>query len=349
MTGSPEDPGRLLHELGDAASQIAFSKLYAFTDLSRHQLGSFSAAWERLATDQRRRILRRMAELAELSYRVSFGAVFRLTLDDSDADVRATAVEALWEDESPDLIGPFIRLLRSDPSPQVREAAAKGLGRFVLAAELEKLEPAIQQRIITELLTVLHLPSETSRVRRRALESVSYACTSEVTDALRAAYDDDDETMQIGALVGMGRTCDRRWEAILQQELRSPLAARRYEAALACGEQGLGRAVQPLSRLLDDSDREVVFASIWALGQIGGREARDALLAAYDDGDDDERNAIDDALAENALSSGDLPLGLYEPGELAHLLNTDDLLEDDGSDDADVDRLDADAWDLEDS
>ena len=171
-----------------------------------------------------------------------------------------------------------------------------------MAVELEQIESPIQARIITDLLTTFYLAGESIGVRRRAVESVAYACTPDVLAALEVAYYDEDERMRLSALVGMGRSCDPRWESILLDELGSSLPAMRYEAALASGELSLHSAVSSLEDLLDDADNQVRDASIWALGQIGGARAREALLTAFDDADDDTRSAIEDALAEQALA-----------------------------------------------
>ena len=126
------------------------------------------------------------------------------------------------------------------------------------------------------------------------------------------AYYDDDERMRLSALVGMGRSCDPHWEGILLEELGNRSPAVRYEAALACGELSLQRAVPSLERLLDDADNQVRDASIWSLGQIGGTRAREALLEAHERADESTRSAIEDALAEQALAEGDLEFPLYE-------------------------------------
>jgi HEAT repeat protein len=47
----------------------------------------------------------------------------------------------------------------------------------------------------------------------------------------------------------------------------------------------LNELVLPLVELLDDPDSEVMIASIRALGEIGGDEARSALECLLDDGD----------------------------------------------------------------
>jgi HEAT repeat protein len=246
---------------------------------------------------------------------VNFDAIFRYCLDDPDAEVRAIAVDGLWENEEVALAGSLLTMLRADPSIRVRTAAAAGLGRYVLAGELERLEAPVQARIMIELLTTFHLAAESIEVRRRAIESAAYACTAEVHEALDMAYYDDDERMRLSAVVGMGRSCDQRWAKTILAEMESSLAAMRYEAVLASGELGLRQAVPALALLLEDADSQVREATIHALGQIEGPEARQVLLSAYDDADEHMRAALDEALAEQALAEGELDLMLYEVGD----------------------------------
>jgi hypothetical protein len=118
--------------------------------------------------------------------------------------------------------------------------------------------------------------------------------------------------MRLSAMVGMGRSCDKRWTKIVLDELESGSPAMRYEAALASGHITLRGAVPTLTRLLDDADPQVRDAVIWSLGQIGGDQAKQALLAALEDADEDTAAALEDALAEQALSDGDLDFPLYE-------------------------------------
>lgn len=306
------DLKQLLEQLNDPKNPIQFSRLYVLSDLAGEQLAKFQVIWDSLPADQRRRLIYALVELAEASFQVNFDAIFYHCLDDPDAEVRTMAINGLWENEQISLIGPLLAKLRADPSAQVRAAAAAGLGRYVLAGELEEIESPIQARIVTELLTSIHLADESIRVRRRAIESAAYACTSPVLEALETAYYDDDERMRISAIVGMGRSCDKRWRDIILTELESTSVAMRYESALACGELMLRQAVPALIRLLDDADRQVRDATIWALGQIGGSQAKQALLTAYSDADEGTRAALDEALAEQALLEGDLEFMLYE-------------------------------------
>ena len=79
------------------------------------------------------------------------------------------------------------------------------------------------------------------------------------------------------AVFAMGRNMDARWQQTVLDELDSDAPGMRYEAARAAGEMTLEDALPMLARLIDDEDLEVRLASVWALGQIGGRPAAEAL------------------------------------------------------------------------
>jgi hypothetical protein len=348
MSSESENMHELLEQLGDVGQSIPFSKLYPLSDLSRQRAAEFRMAWETLADEKRLRIIHALAEFAEATFEVNFDAIFRIALEDPDQEVRATAIDGLWENEDLDLIGHFLVMMRQDPSSQVRAAAASGLGRYVLAGELEKLPQPVEARIMTELLTVGLLGGESIDVRRRAIESAAYACTPEVHDMLEMAYYDEDEKMRISAVVGMGRSCDQQWKSIILEELQSYSPAMRYEAAWASGELMLQQAVPLLARLVRDPDRQVSNATIWALGQIGGPQAKKVLTDAYDDADQDTEAALDEALAELALTEGELDLALYDFTD-----EDDDFLDDEffplwESDDEEEESGLDDDWDAED-
>jgi HEAT repeat protein len=312
MPTETDDLKELFEQLHEEPGVLPFSRLYAFSDLAGQKLADFCATWDALPTVQRRRLVHGLAELAEASFQVNFDAIFRHCLYDPDGEVRAAAIDGLWENEDIALTGLLLTALRNDPSTRVRAAAATGLGRYVLAGELEQLDSPVQARIMTELLMTIHSPDESVEVRRRAIESVAYACTPDVLDVLEIAYFDEDEKMRLSAIVGMGRSCDKRWKDIILTEMESTSAAMRYEAALACGGLALREAVPYLNELLHDADQQIRDAAIWSLGQIGGDRAKQALLAAYEDSDEDTQAILDEALAEQALLEGDLEFLLYE-------------------------------------
>ena len=315
MTDQTKDVERLLEELGEHTGALPVAKLYLLSDLAGQSLAAFRAAFGTYSMSQRRRLVQALVQLAEASFEVSFSAIFRHCLGDASEEVRAAAIDGLWEDEDFALIGSFLTMLRSDPSALVRAAAATALGRFVLAGELEKIDPPIQARITSELLTAIHLKDEGIEVRRRAIESVSYSCSPDVFEILENAYYHEDEQMRLSALVGMGRTCDRRWKQIVLDELEGSSAAMQYEAALASGHLMLKEAVPPLAAMVDDADPQVREAAIWALGQVGGDRAKQVLLELLEAADGETQTAIEEALAEQALLEGELDFPLYELDE----------------------------------
>ncbi len=302
----------ILAKIYAGTGAVPVAHLYELSDLSGSKLDAFWADWETRPAFQRRRLITALVELAEASFQVNFDAIFIQSMGDPDEGVRAASVDGLWENEQVHLIAPLLSMLRADPSPRVREAVAASLGRFVLAGELEKLDASIQQRIVAELLATIHRAGESVDVRRRAIESASYAATPPVLEAIELAYYDEDEAMRRSAVLGMGRSCDPRWASILLTELESHSPAMRYEAALASGEMMLREAVPLLARLINDPDRQVCDVAVWALGQIGGAEAKQVLLDALEDADEDLQIAIDEALAELALSGGETNFVLYE-------------------------------------
>jgi len=82
-----------------------------------------------------------LGELAEADFELNFGAVFRLGVIDEDAEVRAAAINGLWEDEDVRLVPLLVKTLLEDEAPAVRAAAARSLGRFILLGELQKIRP----------------------------------------------------------------------------------------------------------------------------------------------------------------------------------------------------------------
>jgi len=233
--------------------------------------------WPGVPVELRRHLVKRLGELAEADFELNFGAVFRLGVIDEDAEVRAAAINGLWEDEDVRLVPLLVRTLLEDEAPAVRAAAARSLGRFVLLGELQKIRPEPHTQAYEALLAACQDTTEAIEVQRRALESVAYAGTEAVEELIRKAHAGSKEKVRVSAIFAMGRSADTRWARHVRQELFSPNPELRYEAARACGELQISEAVSALEELADDADREVQEAALWALGQIGGEKAQQIL------------------------------------------------------------------------
>ena len=198
-----------------------------------------------------------------------------------------------------------------DPAEEVRAAAALSLGRFVLLSELGKLPSERCRSVYDTLRDLVRADTEPLQVRRRALEAVAYVTNDEVVELLQQAYDHPEEKMRVSAVFGMGRSADARWIGTVAGELFSVNPEMRYEAARACGELEARAAVSRLAELIDDPDREVQEAALWALGQVGGDEARALLQRCCDEEDEFVRTAAEAALEELEFVHGQFDCPLY--------------------------------------
>ena len=293
---------KVLAQLGDESVPIRSLSLSYLSDLPRNETDSFRTAWTGFSAARRLELTNAMVEQAEANIHVNFHAVLRECLHDTDALVRQLAVEGLWEDERPSLVGPLVTLLQEDPAFEVRAAAATSIGRFVLKGALGEISELLASQVEQALRTTWFRPHEVVGVRRRALESLAYGDDAAVFELIDSAYYDEDELMRQSAVFAMGRTADRHWARFILDELASPDAAMRYEAAVAAGELSLKAAVKPLVRLLDDPDSHVREAAALALGKIGGRLARRALEFVAQGDDERLADAAKEALQELAFN-----------------------------------------------
>lgn len=301
-----------LRELMEEDKPLKRRTLISLSGPSRAENEAFFAAWRGIGVERRREIMARMVELAEENFEIDYVLIFRGCLNDSDPLVRRYAVEGLWEDEGPDLVEPLMRLLSSDPDAGVRAAAAMSLGRFVYLAECDELDRRQGERIREALEEVISSPTEDLEVVRRAIESIAFINDDHVRRLIDRAYEHEDERMRQSAVFAMGRSADVFWADTVLAELSASSPAMRYEAARACGELQLRRAVPKLIQLVQDPDREVQGMAIWALGQIGGKRAQAILRRLAESEDEVVASAALDALDELEFATRPMDLFVHE-------------------------------------
>jgi HEAT repeat protein len=306
---------QLLHRLLHTPDLPSLGELFALSDLSRQDAETLRREWEQIPVVQRRAVVTELVSRAEEQFGLMLGRFLRIALTDPDAETRAAAVRGLWEDDDPDLIGPLVQMMHNDPSVPVRAAAATGLGGFVFAGELEELDSALAMRAEEALLAVLADESVPLEVRRRALESIAFSGEAGVRQLIEDAYYAPDEPMRVSALFAMGRSADIRWRPLVRAELQNPSAAMRAEAAVACGELEAKSALNDLLALLNDREPAVRLAAIFALGRIGGEDARDALETVILGDNPDEVEAAEQALEEMQFYDQVNAISLFDESE----------------------------------
>jgi len=262
--------------------------------------------WMKLAQAVRLELLIALAHLAEADFTMDFSAVFRIALRDHDADIRVVALRGLGEVEDVRLVPEFVHMLEQDPSIEARRAAAEGLGKYVLLGELQKLRPDPFHHTVRALCDAFLDRTQDLLVRRRALESMAYTGEHGVPEIIESAYAESDEGMRHSAVMAMGRSADARWGEIVQRELLSPSREMRFEATRACGELQLRESVNELVALTDDVDERIQTMALWALGQIGGNQARRTLQRFAGNSDQALAGAAEEALQELEFFHGDL-------------------------------------------
>src|SRR5512136_1423360 len=178
----------LLQQLADDSQPLSVAKLYALTNLDGVDLSRVQAVWPTLLDDRRRATIRHLVDIAETNFEVNFGPVFRLALNDSDAEVREAALDGLWEDTDPALIPALLNILQNDPSEQVRAAGARALGQFVYLDDIEEIPHAKVESALKTLRQIIAAPDEPLEVRRRAVEAIGFSSAEDVPGLIRQAY-----------------------------------------------------------------------------------------------------------------------------------------------------------------
>lgn len=245
-------------------------------------------------------------------------------LDDEDADVRAQAVDCLWDYPRSEMMDPLMVLAKQDPSQEVRSKALIILGRYIYEGEMADYDfdwgemaglmregelPEEDFRQVKEfLLDVIHDESESLDSRRFAIEAISFLNEPDVFEIIKGAYRHPDVKMKMSAIFAMGRQGNMRWKEIILKELHSPVPDLQYEAVRAAGESYLEEATPYLIELAEVAeDKDLRLAAIFSLGRTGGEGAFELLdeLTIYRDKEIRE-------VAEAAMEEWEIYHGLGE-------------------------------------
>jgi HEAT repeat protein len=304
MADQPPDLQEQLELLARPEQEMSNRGLRAFSDLDRQEVAQVQAVWRRLPTERRIEIVKKLYSLAEDNVDLNYRPIFLSCLDDTEATVRVTAIEGLWEDERTQTMRQLLPLAQ-DPSSDVRAAAMTVLGRFAYMAVMDELQPDDRQAVHTTLLRVADDTGQPLNVRRCAIESLGYLADSarDAQSVVTRAYEHQDQDVRASAVVAMGRSMRPEWFEPITRELRSTSPVLRFVAAQAVGELGEdGQQLLPrLLPLIEDTDLEVSLMTIWALGQVGGEEGQRALRRLARTGDEPRRLAANAALSEIEL------------------------------------------------
>jgi HEAT repeat protein len=292
-----------LNDLADNERPLRNADLMSLSDMSLDGLVLLRDVWTGIDVVRKEDLLGRLIDLSEDNLDAEFNDFFRFCLGDENPEVRAKAIEGLWECDDRALLIPLITMLREDLSENVRSVAAIALGKFATLSQIGKMLEKDVRKIKEFLMQTIQNSVECQDVRRRAIEAVAPFNTPDVQQIIQDAYGSEYLEMRYSAVYAMGKSCDPRWLPTMLAELRNPDPAMRYEASNACGAMGEEPTVPHLIPLFQDDDRQAQVSAISAVGAIGGSLARKALRHCLKSSDDVAVEAAQEAL-EN-LEAGD--------------------------------------------
>ncbi|OGN93747.1 MAG: hypothetical protein A2Z71_06750 [Chloroflexi bacterium RBG_13_50_21] len=270
--------------------------LNRLSDLEPADTATLAEIWPKVSLRRREALLDDMEEIHMADDLLCFEEVGRVGLNDNQPGVRMRAIDILREYELVDLLPTFVQMSEHDPDADVRAASAAALATYIYMGEVEDISPK-KLLNVEECLLRLISGSDTTLVRRRALEALGFSSRKEVVGLIEKAYASPDTDWLVTALFAMGRSANSHWKPQVLKMLDNTRPVVRAEAASAAGELEIKAAVPKLLELLEDVDLDVRMAAIWALSQVGGERVRTALEALLETTDDDEEaNQIDNAL-----------------------------------------------------
>jgi hypothetical protein len=324
----------VLENLNNPAVHPTPRLLKHLSGLWGNDLAQFLHTWEQLPDARRAEVAKALADLWESADDVSFEEIGRQLLKDPHSAVRQSAIALLNEAEyDSTLLNTYLNLLEKDPAADVRFAVATNLQDLMYQYSLDELPQTQGERMETALLNAY--ANETSaHVRLRVLRVLGYSQRKEIPSLIQAAYNSDDEQKRLNSLYAIAYSSENeRWEQQVLASLRSPASDDELEAAAyACGELRLSESIPHIAEILEEIEPENAPMLLWALGEIGGKAAKQALIAFQALYADDETMQ---QLVQDALDSADLQEGILNFG----LMDLEDVLNGELDDLGDLDEL----------
>ncbi|HQZ69920.1 MAG TPA: HEAT repeat domain-containing protein [Anaerolineae bacterium] len=308
---------------------------------------AWMAYWNDLDAARRRELVTQLVDQAESDLHAGFGLLLEPLMDDDDPEVRAQAIDGLWERQDEAFARRLTQVLGDDPDDAVRARAAFALGAFMLQAEEDDDWTPAMETSLQALMDVAADESLASELRRQALAAAAHSGRSALSAWIESFLAADDSLLRAGGLRAAGHAMDRSFSREILEHMDLPDPLLRHEAAAAAGDLALAEAVPNLSNLAEfDLELEVRMMAVHALGGIGSKSAVRALKRVQSRLDPEEDEDLDEAV-EDALATAELMGDLSVMAADLHDADDEDDADDEAldeaiDDDADFDDLDDD-------
>ena len=287
----------IINELVHGETPLNQRLLHRLSDLIEEETSLLKEVWSDIIEWRKQALLEDLETLYARDTLLSFESICKIALEDQNPQIRFLALRSLQEYEVVDLIPTFIEIMILDEDEELRALAAANLGKYVYLGEVEAISKQKKDNIENNLLNVAQ-GSDSSIVRRKAIESLGYSSHKKVPQLIKDAYNSQQAEWVASALFAMGRTIDPRWRTEIIKMLNSPIHEVRFEAIKAAGELELSESRRILIEYLDDQNQEIRMASVWALANIGGENTQAILEDVLQriDLEEEEISIIEEAL-----------------------------------------------------
>jgi HEAT repeat protein len=225
--------------------------------------------------------------VARVGDRKAVPALLTLLSDPSD-EIRAAAAHALAELEDPCALEPLLELLRNNRNSDVRESAALALGLIG------------DRSVVAALIEALH--DTASSVRVEAAWALGHLRAAEAVDPLLEHVNGVDGSLRFAGILALAEIGDPRCLPGLKSLIDHPHIDTRLAANTALGFLGDPAAIPGLARQLRSRSLWHRFAAFAALASLDTDEARQVLHGQ------DERNPrlrrFRDTIGDSGLANG---------------------------------------------
>jgi len=306
MPTKPETPfENLIETFLDHEKPLHAGYFYRLSDLDEAELTELGKFWMDIPTWRRVAIMEDVEELGDMDFTLSFEALARFCMQDSEPKVRELAVRTLWDYELPDLIPTYLDMIESDQNVNVRAVVATALSKYIYLGEIEELSQKALRSVEDKLIEIYN-GKDTLLVRRRALEALGFSSRVEVPDMINEAYYSGDNDWLVSALFAMGCSANKIWKSKVLDMLENDFEDVLVEAIRAAGELEISEASASLYELLNHEVEDIRKAAIWSLSQIGGERIGEFLEDLYDQTEDPEELEWLESVLENLAFTEDL-------------------------------------------
>jgi HEAT repeat protein len=323
------DFNEVIDALLDSSNTFPAKFLSRLSDLEDMELEQLTETWPKCTLLRRERLLEDLEQLADSSYIVNFDQVFKLGLEDENPQVRLIAIRGLWENDDLSTAITLMKILNTDPDPDVCAQAVNGLGKFVFLGELEELDKGLAKQITQILIDVCN-SEEPEIIRRRAIEALGFSSHPQAAALIETAYNKKKENWLVSALIAMGRSANNQWVPQIIENLSHEDGEIRLEAAQSAGLLGAQETTSHLLQMIDDPEEDVKLAAIWALSEIGGMDARAALEGLLKNSrDENEIEFLEEALENLDFNEVNLGFEIFDLSEE----NLEEMIDEDKDED----------------